>query len=51
MAKIESSLTNMVISLSLISAIMAAALGITYLLTKDTIANVERHIPQPGLLF
>ncbi|MDP4210671.1 MAG: RnfABCDGE type electron transport complex subunit G [Bacteroidota bacterium] len=42
MAKLESSLTNMVISLSLISAIMAAALGVTYLLTKDTIANVER---------
>ena len=42
MAKPNSSLVNMILSLSLISAVMSAALGVTYLLTKETIENVEK---------
>jgi electron transport complex protein RnfG len=43
MAKLESTLPNMILSLSLISMVMAGALGFVYLKTKDPIAEAERQ--------
>lgn len=42
MAKLESSLKNMVLSLFLISLVMAAALGFVYNLTKEPIAAASK---------
>ncbi|NWJ50571.1 MAG: RnfABCDGE type electron transport complex subunit G [Bacteroidetes bacterium] len=43
MAKMESTLKNMVLSLTLISMAMVAGLGFVYELTKDTIAKAEKQ--------
>ncbi len=43
MAKMESTLKNMVLSLTLISMVMVAGLGFVYNLTKDTIATAEKQ--------
>ena len=41
MSKKESTLTNMIVSLALIAVLAAAALAGVYLLTKDSIDNVQ----------
>lgn len=49
MSKKESSLTNMIVSLVLIAALAAAALAGVYLLTKDSIDNVQAAKKQSAL--
>ena len=49
MSKKESTLTNMILSLVLIAALAAAALAGVYLLTKDSIDNVQKEKKQSAL--
>lgn len=49
MSKKESTLTNMIVSLVLIAALAAAALAGVYLLTKDSIDNVQKEKKQSAL--
>ena len=49
MSKKESTLTNMIVSLALIAVLAAAALAGVYLLTKDSIDNVQAQKKQSAL--
>ena len=49
MSKKEYTLTNMILSLVLIAALAAAALAGVYLLTKDSIDNVQKEKKQSAL--
>ena len=49
MSKKESTLTNMIVSLVLIAALAAAALAGVYLMTKDSIDNVQKEKKQSAL--
>ncbi len=47
--KLESTLRNMILSLVLISAVMSAALGYVYVLTKDPIAKSNEKAEQDAI--
>ena len=49
MSKKESTLTNMIVSLVLIAALAAAALAGVYLMTKESIDNVQKEKKQSAL--